>query len=161
MVREWDGQFCLKGVMSGDDAKRAASIGCTGVVVSNHGGRQLDGSRSSFDQLAEIVQAAGDRLNVLMDGGVQREVEVVHVVAYGLLDLTEDLWEVGRSSCPFSLPRGRGDGATHGAAPDARGPPSPHGRAKPRDIFIPGLALGSEIRVPSRDLGEGGCRHSA
>ena len=42
MVQEWDGQFCLKGVMSAEDAKRAASIGCTGVVVSNHGGRQLD-----------------------------------------------------------------------------------------------------------------------
>ena len=64
MVQEWDGQFCLKGIMSPEDAKRAAAIGCTGVVVSNHGGRQLDGARSSFDQLAEIVDAAGHLLDV-------------------------------------------------------------------------------------------------
>jgi L-lactate dehydrogenase (cytochrome) len=72
MVRQWNGQFCLKGIMSAADAKRAAEIGCTGIVVSNHGGRQLDGSRASFDQLAEIVDAVGDRIDVLMDGGVQR-----------------------------------------------------------------------------------------
>ena len=83
MVGEWDGQFCLKGVMSADDAKRAAAIGCTGVVVSNHGGRQLDGSRSAFDQLAEIVQAAGDRLDVLMDGGVQRGTHVLKALSLG------------------------------------------------------------------------------
>jgi hypothetical protein len=50
----------------------AVDIGCSGIVVSNHGGRQLDGSRSSFDQLAEIVDAVGDKIDVLMDGGVQR-----------------------------------------------------------------------------------------
>src|SRR5262249_11118317 len=57
MVRQWNGQFCLKGIMSTADAKRAVEIGCTGIVVSNHGGRQLDGSRASFDQLAEIVDS--------------------------------------------------------------------------------------------------------
>ena len=72
MVKQWEGQFCLKGIMSATDAKRAVEIGCTGIVVSNHGGRQLDGSRASFDQLAEIVDAVGDRIDVLMDGGVQR-----------------------------------------------------------------------------------------
>jgi L-lactate dehydrogenase (cytochrome) len=82
-VRQWDGQFCLKGVMSAADAKRAAEIGCTGVVVSNHGGRQLDGSRASFDQLAEIVDAAGDRLDVLMDGGVQRGTHVLKALSLG------------------------------------------------------------------------------
>ena len=83
MVRDWDGQFCLKGVMSADDARRAATIGCTGVVVSNHGGRQLDGSRSSFDQLAEIVDAAGHLLDVLMDGGVQRGTHVLKALSLG------------------------------------------------------------------------------
>jgi len=83
MVRLWDGQFCLKGVMSAADAKRAAEIGCTGIVVSNHGGRQLDGSRASFDQLAEIVDAAGDRLDVLMDGGVQRGTHVLKALSLG------------------------------------------------------------------------------
>src|SRR5262245_59584580 len=77
MVRHWNGQFCLKGVMSPADAKHAAEIGCTGIVVSNHGGRQLDGSRASFDQLAEIVDAVGDRIDVFMDGGVQRGTHVL------------------------------------------------------------------------------------
>ena len=68
----WDGQFCLKGVMSVEDAKRAVEIGCTGIVVSNHGGRQLDGGRSSFDQLEEIVGAVGDQIDVILDSGIQR-----------------------------------------------------------------------------------------
>ena len=83
MVRHWNGQFCLKGVMAVADAKRAADIGCTGIVVSNHGGRQLDGSRASFDQLAEIVDAVGDRIDVLMDGGVQRGSHVLKALSVG------------------------------------------------------------------------------
>ena len=83
MVRNWDGQFCLKGVMSVADAKRAAEIGCTGIVLSNHGGRQLDGSRTPFDQLAEVVDAVGDRLDVLMDGGVQRATHVLKALSLG------------------------------------------------------------------------------
>jgi L-lactate dehydrogenase (cytochrome) len=83
MVRQWDGQFCLKGVMSAADARRAAEIGCTGIVVSNHGGRQLDGSRASFDQLAEIVDAVGDRIDVLMDGGVRRGSHVLKALSVG------------------------------------------------------------------------------
>jgi L-lactate dehydrogenase (cytochrome) len=83
MVRQWNGQFCLKGIMSVADAKRAVDIGCTGIVVSNHGGRQLDGSRASFDQLAEIVDAVGDRIDVLMDGGVQRGSHVLKALSAG------------------------------------------------------------------------------
>ena len=83
MVKHWNGQFCLKGIMSAADAKRAAEIGCTGIVVSNHGGRQLDGSRAAFDQLAEIVDAVGDRIDVLMDGGVQRGSHVLKALSLG------------------------------------------------------------------------------
>ena len=83
MVRQWNGQFCLKGIMSVADARRAVEIGCTGIVVSNHGGRQLDGSRASFDQLAEIVDAVGDRIDVLMDGGVQRGSHVLKALSVG------------------------------------------------------------------------------
>src|SRR5437764_2754988 len=83
MVRTWNGQFCLKGVMSIADAKLAAELGCTGVVVSNHGGRQLDGSRAPFDQLAEIVDAVADRIDVLMDGGIQRGTHVLKALSLG------------------------------------------------------------------------------
>lgn len=83
MVRDWSGQFCLKGVMSVEDAKRAAEIGCTGIVLSNHGGRQLDGSRAAFDQLAEIVDAVGDRLDVMMDGGIQRGTHILKALSLG------------------------------------------------------------------------------
>lgn len=83
MVREWDGQFCLKGVMTVEDARRAVEIGCTGIILSNHGGRQLDGSRAPFDQLAEIVDAVGDDIDVIMDSGVQRGTHVLKALAMG------------------------------------------------------------------------------
>ena len=83
MVRHWGGQFCLKGVMSVEDARRAAEIGCTGIILSNHGGRQLDGSRAGFDQLAEVVDAVGDRIDVIMDGGVQRGTHVLKALSLG------------------------------------------------------------------------------
>jgi L-lactate dehydrogenase (cytochrome) len=83
MVRLWDGQFCLKGIMSVADAKRAVEIGCTGIILSNHGGRQLDGSRAAFDQLAEVVDAVGDRIDVLIDGGIQRGTHVLKALSLG------------------------------------------------------------------------------
>jgi L-lactate dehydrogenase (cytochrome) len=83
MVKLWDGQFCLKGVMSVDDAKKAIDIGCTGIVISNHGGRQLDGSRAPFDQLAEIVDAVGDNIDVVMDSGIQRGSHVLKALSLG------------------------------------------------------------------------------
>jgi L-lactate dehydrogenase (cytochrome) len=83
MVDYWDGQFCLKGIMSVEDAKKAVEIGCTGIVISNHGGRQLDGSRSSFDQLSEIVDAVGDQIDVIMDSGIQRGSHVLKALSLG------------------------------------------------------------------------------
>ena len=83
MVEFWDGQFCLKGVMSVEDAKKAVEIGCTGIVISNHGGRQLDGSRSPFDQLSEIVDAVGDDIDVIMDSGIQRGTHVLKALSLG------------------------------------------------------------------------------
>lgn len=83
MVREWGGPFCLKGVMSVADARRAADIGCRGIVLSNHGGRQLDGSRAAFDQLADVVDAVGDRIDVMMDGGIQRGTHVLKALSLG------------------------------------------------------------------------------
>ncbi|GAA6184716.1 alpha-hydroxy acid oxidase [Aliiglaciecola sp. NS0011-25] len=83
MVKFWDGQFCLKGIMSVEDALKAVDIGCTGIVISNHGGRQLDGSRSSFDHLAEIVEAVGDKIDVMFDSGVQRGTHVLKALSLG------------------------------------------------------------------------------
>ncbi len=83
MVRFWNGPFCLKGVMSVEDARRAADIGCAGIVLSNHGGRQLDGSRAAFDQLGEVVDAVGDRIDVMMDGGIQRGTHVLKALSLG------------------------------------------------------------------------------
>jgi L-lactate dehydrogenase (cytochrome) len=83
MVKLWSGPFCLKGVMSVEDARRAVDIGCSGIVLSNHGGRQLDGSRAAFDQLAEVVDAVGDRIDVIMDGGVQRGTHVLKALSLG------------------------------------------------------------------------------
>jgi L-lactate dehydrogenase (cytochrome) len=81
--KKWGKQFCLKGIMSAADAKRAVDIGATAIMVSNHGGRQLDGSRSPFDQLAEIVDAVGDRIDVICDGGITRGTHVLKALSVG------------------------------------------------------------------------------
>lgn len=83
MVADWGGPFCLKGVMTAADARRAVEIGCTGIVLSNHGGRQLDGSRTPFDQLKEIVDAVGDQIDVMMDSGIQRGTHVLKALSLG------------------------------------------------------------------------------
>lgn len=81
--QDWGGTFALKGIMSVADAKRAAEIGVDAIWVSNHGGRQLDGSRAPFDQLAEIVDAVGDKVDVIMDGGVRRGTHVLKALSVG------------------------------------------------------------------------------
>lgn len=83
MVTEWAGPFCLKGIMSAADARRAVDIGCTGIILSNHGGRQLDGSRTAFDQLAEILDAVGGEIDIMMDGGIQRGTHVLKALSMG------------------------------------------------------------------------------
>ena len=83
LCSQWNGQFALKGIMSVEDAKRAVDIGCTGIMVSNHGGRQLDGSRSPFDQLAEICDAVGDKIDVICEGGIQRGTHVLKALSVG------------------------------------------------------------------------------
>jgi (S)-mandelate dehydrogenase len=83
-IREiWPGKLLLKGVERADDALRAAQLGCDGVVVSNHGGRQLDGAAASLDALPAIASAAGSKLAVLLDGGVRRGVDILKARALG------------------------------------------------------------------------------
>ena len=83
LCKKWDGQCALKGIMSVEDAKRAVDIGCTGIMVSNHGGRQLDGSRAPFDQLAEICDAVGDKIDVVCEGGIQRGTHILKALSVG------------------------------------------------------------------------------
>jgi L-lactate dehydrogenase (cytochrome) len=83
-VREkWRGRLVVKGVLDPEDARRAADVGVDGVVVSNHGGRQLDGVPSSARALPEVVDAVGDQVEVLVDGGVRTGLDVVKTVAMG------------------------------------------------------------------------------
>ena len=80
---KWDGPFCLKGIMSVADAKKAVDIGADAIMISNHGGRQLDGSRSPFDQISEISDAVGDKIDVILDGGIRRGTHVLKAIAAG------------------------------------------------------------------------------
>ncbi|MCB2079957.1 MAG: alpha-hydroxy-acid oxidizing protein [Novosphingobium sp.] len=81
--QDWGGTFCLKGVMSVADARRAVEIGADAIMISNHGGRQLDGSRAPFDQVREIVDAVGGEIEVICDGGVRRGTHVLKALAAG------------------------------------------------------------------------------
>ena len=79
----WQGRLVLKGILRPDDAERAASIGVDGIVVSNHGGRGLDGSIAAIDALPAIVAAVGSKVEILIDSGVRRGSDVVKAVALG------------------------------------------------------------------------------
>ena len=82
-IKKWNKPMALKGVMSVEDAKKAIDIGCTAIMISNHGGRQLDGSRSPFDQVKAISDAVGDKLEIILDGGVRRGTHVLKALAAG------------------------------------------------------------------------------
>jgi isopentenyl diphosphate isomerase/L-lactate dehydrogenase-like FMN-dependent dehydrogenase len=79
----WPGKLLLKGVERADDAQRAAAMGCDGVVVSNHGGRQLDGAAPTLEALPDVVRAASGKLTILLDGGIRRGVDIVKARALG------------------------------------------------------------------------------
>ncbi|MEO9463131.1 MAG: alpha-hydroxy acid oxidase [Marinomonas sp.] len=81
--QDWGGKFALKGVMSAGDARRAVEIGADAIMISNHGGRQLDGSRTPFDQLREIVDAVGGEIELICDGGVRRGTHALKAVSAG------------------------------------------------------------------------------
>jgi L-lactate dehydrogenase (cytochrome) len=81
--KHWDGKLILKGILDVEDAKQAADAGADAVVVSNHGGRQLDDVRSTASALPPIADAVGDRLEVLVDGGIRSGLDVVKMMALG------------------------------------------------------------------------------
>ncbi len=83
-IRErWTGPLAIKGVLDPGDAQRAADLGADAVIVSNHGGRQLDGALASLDALPPIVDAVGDRTDILLDGGIRRGSDVVKALCLG------------------------------------------------------------------------------
>jgi L-lactate dehydrogenase (cytochrome) len=83
-IREqWGGTFVLKGVMSAADARRAVEIGADAIMISNHGGRQLDGARAPFDQLPEIVAAVGGEIEIICDGGIRRGTHALKALCSG------------------------------------------------------------------------------
>jgi isopentenyl diphosphate isomerase/L-lactate dehydrogenase-like FMN-dependent dehydrogenase len=83
-IREaWQGPMLIKGVHTGDDARRAADAGASGIIVSNHGGRQLDGVAATLRMLPECLEAAGGRLEVLVDGGIRRGSDIVKALCLG------------------------------------------------------------------------------
>ena len=82
-IKRWGGPFAIKGLMSVEDAKRAVDVGASAILLSNHGGRQLDGSRSPFDQLPAIKDAVGDKLEIILDGGVRRGTHVLKALSLG------------------------------------------------------------------------------
>jgi (S)-mandelate dehydrogenase len=80
---EWPGRLVLKGILHGEDAQRAASYGIDGIVVSNHGGRQMDSVTSTLHALPEIVAAVAGRMEVFIDGGIRRGSDIAKALALG------------------------------------------------------------------------------
>ncbi len=83
MIGEWNGPFAVKGILDPEDAARAASLGAQGIVVSNHGGRQLDHAPAALDALPAVVEAVAGRAEVILDGGVRRGADVAKALALG------------------------------------------------------------------------------
>jgi isopentenyl diphosphate isomerase/L-lactate dehydrogenase-like FMN-dependent dehydrogenase len=103
----WSGPIVLKGIQHADDARRATDAGMDGIVVSNHGGRQVDGAIASLDALPAIAEAVGDRLTVLFDSGVRTGADVLKALALGA-----DAVLIGRPYA-YGLAHGGQDGVRH------------------------------------------------
>ncbi|MEJ2418640.1 MAG: alpha-hydroxy acid oxidase, partial [Exilibacterium sp.] len=92
LVKQWNGPFVLKGLQSAEDAKRALDIGATGIMISNHGGRQLESTPAPIDCVAAMRDAVGDKLELIVDGGIRRGTHVIKALAEGA-----DACSIGRS----------------------------------------------------------------
>ncbi|MFV8817559.1 alpha-hydroxy acid oxidase [Haliea sp. E17] len=92
LVEQWDGPFLIKGLQSAQDARRAMDVGATGVMISNHGGRQLDSTPAPFDCVEDMRNAVGDGLELIVDGGIRRGTHIIKALCRGA-----DACSVGRA----------------------------------------------------------------
>ena len=83
MIEQWEKPFAIKGIMSVEDAKKAVEIGASAIMISNHGGRQLDGCRAPFDHLQSIANAVGGEIEIILDSGIRRGTHVLKALALG------------------------------------------------------------------------------
>ena len=81
LIQQWEGAFVIKGVLTSEDAKRAREIGATALMISNHGGRQLDGVPAAIDCLASIRDAVGSDMELILDGGIRRGTHMLKALA--------------------------------------------------------------------------------
>jgi (S)-mandelate dehydrogenase len=103
----WPRKLIIKGILSAADARHAAELGCDGIVVTNHGGRQLDSAVAPIEVLPEIVEAVGNRMTVIIDSGFRRGTDVIKAIATGA-----DAVMIGRPTL-YGLAAGGEDGVTH------------------------------------------------
>jgi L-lactate dehydrogenase (cytochrome) len=83
LAQQWDGPFVIKGIQMPDDARRAADAGATAIMISNHGGRQLESTPAPVDCIAPIREAVGDSLELILDGGIRRGTHIIKALALG------------------------------------------------------------------------------
>jgi len=83
MIKKWDKPFAIKGILSVEDAKKAVDVGASAVMVSNHGGRQMDGCPAPIEVLGDIINAVGDKVEVILDGGIRRGIHILKAMAMG------------------------------------------------------------------------------
>lgn len=103
----WPRKLIIKGILNVNDAKRAADLGCDGIVISNHGGRQLDSAVAPIEVLPEIAQAVGERITILVDSGFRRGSDIVKAIALGA-----DAVMLGRATL-YGLAAGGEAGVSH------------------------------------------------
>ena len=145
--KRWKGTFLLKGLVHPDEARRAVDHGVDGIIVSNHGGRQLDGTTSPFEALPAVVEAVGGRIPVLIDGGIRRGADVVKALCLGAsaaLIGRPNLWglavggEAGVGACARDLPERDRPGD---------GPPRRQPHRRPRTAVLGRAEVGDAVSL--------------